>query len=165
MNMHPAALPEEALLKECSVRTGRRGGPGGQHRNKVETAVVLTHNPTGTQAEANERRSQADNHRVALFRLRLRLACDVRAGAEECSSMWTSRTKNGKIAVAETHLDFPAMLAEAVDHITATQFDVSAAADELQVSASQLVKLLRKHPPALEHVNRLRDSLGFRKLR
>ena len=37
--IHPAALPFDALLKECEVRRLRRSGPGGQHRNKVETAV------------------------------------------------------------------------------------------------------------------------------
>lgn len=163
--MHPASLSEQALLKQCSVRTGRRGGPGGQHRNKVETAVILTHTPTGTQAEANERRSQADNHRVAVFRLRERLACQVRSHAGERSELWKSRASNGRISISQSHLDFPAMLAEAMDHIVAAEFDLSAAAVTLNVSASQLVKLLRKHPPAIEQVNRLRESLGFRKLR
>ena len=72
--MHPAALPDDDLLSICNETRTRRGGPGGQHRNKVETAVVLQHRPTGLNAEANERRSQADNRRVALQRLRLRLA-------------------------------------------------------------------------------------------
>ena len=58
---HPAATRAEQLLAECEVRRLRRSGPGGQHRNKVETAVALRHLPTGVQAEANERRSQAQN--------------------------------------------------------------------------------------------------------
>ena len=58
---HPAALSPEELLHQCRARRTRRSGPGGQHRNKVETAGVLTHAPTGVQAEANERRSQAEN--------------------------------------------------------------------------------------------------------
>ena len=58
------------MIAECNVRRLRRSGPGGQHRNKVETAVSLHHLPTGVSAEASERRSQAQNHAMALFRLR-----------------------------------------------------------------------------------------------
>ena len=61
------------------MRHERRSGPGGQHRNKVSTAVVITHRPTGVRAEANERRSQAENHREAVRRLRVRLAVEVRS--------------------------------------------------------------------------------------
>ena len=49
---HPAAHDLERLLADCDVRFTRRSGPGGQNRNKVETAVVLTHRPTGLVAEA-----------------------------------------------------------------------------------------------------------------
>ena len=36
--MHPAELPIPELLRQCEVVHTRRSGPGGQHRNKVETA-------------------------------------------------------------------------------------------------------------------------------
>ena len=75
---HPSALEPQSLLRDCSERRTRRSGPGGQHRNKVETAVVLRHEPTGIDAEGNERRSQAENRQVALFRLRVRLAVEFR---------------------------------------------------------------------------------------
>ena len=52
---HPARLTADRLLGECSQKFMRRSGPGGQNRNKVETAVILTHRPTGVSAEANER--------------------------------------------------------------------------------------------------------------
>ena len=58
---HPAATSTQQLLAECNVRTLRRAGPGGQHRNKVETAVSLRHLPSGVHAEASERRGQAQN--------------------------------------------------------------------------------------------------------
>lgn len=72
--MHPAALPDDDLLAQCELGRSRAGGPGGQHRNKVETAVVITHKETGISGQASERRSQIDNKRVALRRLRLNLA-------------------------------------------------------------------------------------------
>ena len=50
------------------------GGPGGQHRNKTESAVRLTHPPTGVTVTATERRSQHENREVALERLRERIA-------------------------------------------------------------------------------------------
>jgi protein subunit release factor B len=68
------ALPDEALLAECEVAFFTGGGPGGQHRNKTESAVRLLHRPTGLLVTATERRSQAQNRAAALERLRERLA-------------------------------------------------------------------------------------------
>ncbi len=65
-----ARLPDEQLLRECELEFFTAGGPGGQHRNKSETAVRLKHLPTGTVAAASERRSQWQNRSEALTRLR-----------------------------------------------------------------------------------------------
>lgn len=66
-------LSDEALLAQCEVQVHRAGGPGGQHRNKVETAVRLVHGPTGLAAEGKDQRSRTQNLRAALGRLRARL--------------------------------------------------------------------------------------------
>ena len=77
-SLHPAAQPIKDLLADCTTRRGRRSGPGGQHRNKVETAIRIEHLPTGIKGEATERRSQRENHAAAVFRLRVKLALEVR---------------------------------------------------------------------------------------
>ncbi|MFV1988136.1 MAG: peptide chain release factor-like protein [Gemmatimonadota bacterium] len=66
----PHRLPDDELLAECRVDTFRSGGAGGQHQNKTESGVRLTHLPTGLVATARESRSQHQNRRVALTRLR-----------------------------------------------------------------------------------------------
>lgn len=64
------ALDDEALAKTCEESFFVASGPGGQHRNKTESGVRLTHPPTGLSITATERRSQAQNRQVALERLR-----------------------------------------------------------------------------------------------
>ena len=165
--VHPAAQGEAALLADCTVRRGRRGGPGGQHRNKVETAIVIEHGPTGIRAEASERRSQEENRRAAVFRLRVNLALEVRTPIDEthtASELWQSRCRNGKISVAPTHRDYPALLAEALDAIDSEDIDVAAAAHRLGCSTSQLTKLLKTEPRALTQINEARKAIGLRKL-
>jgi len=177
---HPAALDDEALLTQCDLGRQRTSGPGGQHRNKVETQVSITHRPTGISAKAGERRSVRENRPVAIKRLRLKLAaehrCPVPIG-EIGSDLWRSRRTPprkpapgqepslGAIACNPKHHDYPSLLAEALDVIAAADWDVKKAALRLDVSASQLVKLIKDHPPALELLNRHRASRGMRAYR
>jgi hypothetical protein len=72
------AMDDPALHACCDVHLYRSSGPGGQHRNKVSSAVRLHHRPTGVTATADDSRSQHDNRRMALRRLRMNLACQCR---------------------------------------------------------------------------------------
>lgn len=165
---HPAALPIEQLLKHCEMRRGRRRGPGGQHRNKVETTVVVTHLPTGVRGEASERRSQLENRQQAVFRLRVNLALEVRCARDDStplSELWRSRCLGGRLAVSPVHEDFPALMAEALDVLAACDMHLTVAARALQATASQLTRFLKIEPRALQLVNDRRRSAGHPPLR
>ena len=126
--------------------------------------MILTHLPTGVAAEAGERRSQAENRSAALFRLRIRLAIEVRSAVATPhgpSSLWISRCRGGRISVNSEHDDFPALLAEALDLLSARSFDPKLAAEELGCTPSQLVKLVQQSPSAAVWVNSQRKQLGL----
>ena len=61
------------LRKEVELTTFRGGGPGGQHRNKVETAVRLHHPPSGVTVISADHRLQGRNREQAFERLLARL--------------------------------------------------------------------------------------------
>ena len=170
MSTHPSTVPVEELLKKCDQIRTRRSGPGGQHRNKVESAVVITHRETGISAEASERRSQHENRRKAVFRLRVALAVEFRSemahreAAQQPSELWQSRC-DGQIRVNSGHEDFPALLAEALDAVTRFEFDLPNAAEFLGSTTSQLVKFLKLEPRAFALVNEHREKNGLRRLR
>lgn len=71
------------VVDEADVRfeAFRGSGPGGQHRNKVSTAIRATHLPTGITVEASSERSQMLNRKAALEQLseRLQLIHEERA--------------------------------------------------------------------------------------
>ena len=59
--------------KELDITVARSGGPGGQNVNKRDTAVRMTHTPTGISVHVTSERSQAQNREKALEMLRGKL--------------------------------------------------------------------------------------------
>ena len=69
----PIPDSDEELLSQCRVETFRSGGKGGQHANKTESAVRLTHLSSGIQTSCQEERSQHLNKIKCVKELRKRI--------------------------------------------------------------------------------------------
>ena len=90
---------DEVLLKECNVDTFRASGRGGQHLNKTDSAVRLSHLPTGTVVTCQDERSQLQNKRKCLVQLRGKLeALNYRPPKR----IPTKKPKAAKLKILET---------------------------------------------------------------
>ena len=71
----PFEIPEtdEALLAQCDVQAFHASGPGGQSVNTSDSAVRIVHRPSGVTVTCRRERSQLQNKRICLLRLRERL--------------------------------------------------------------------------------------------
>jgi protein subunit release factor A len=69
----PYSLERATLEREVEVDTFRASGPGGQHVNKTESALRLTHLPSGVVVTAQDSPSQYRNRETAFRRLAERL--------------------------------------------------------------------------------------------
>jgi len=166
---HPATLEEADLLKRCRIEFGRVSGPGGQHRNRVETAAWIIHQPSGIEAQGTERRSQSQNRHEAIKRLRRKLAVRCRTVTSrdhhQPSELWCTRRQGNKMSVNPDHSDYPALLAEALDVVVVRRYDLAGAAGLLGITMSQLSRLIRHEKSAFAAVNAGREAIGLPKLR
>jgi len=69
----PYSVRREALEREVVVEVFRASGPGGQHVNRTESALRLTHPPSGVVVIAQDSPSQHRNREIAFERLIERL--------------------------------------------------------------------------------------------
>ena len=86
--------------------------------------------------------------------------------SRQCSELWRSRLggtragSTGRIACNPDHHDYPALLAEAMDAIADHSWEPKPAAQRLGITPSQLIKLIKDHPPAMVEWNTQREKRG-----
>jgi hypothetical protein len=161
-------LSDERILRECRWEAFRASGPGGQKRNKTSSAIRLVHEPTGISAIANESRSQSDNRKSALRRLRHRMTLTLRdaidAGKFEVPQWFTAHCPGGRLTVSrKSEMYLPAM-GLALDVLAARGWSVSEAARMLGLSTGNLVRFLQGDEKLMAHVNEMRGALGLKPL-
>lgn len=158
------SLSDEALRRACHEDFYRASGPGGQKRNKTESAVRLRHAPTGLIVVANESRSREQNRRRALKRMREAIAYRVR---EPVQPVTTSSRKagDGTLRIGAKDAGFLPVAAGVLDVVDANQGRLSEAAEAIGSSTAQLVRFLRSTHELWEAAQQLRVRHGLPPLR
>lgn len=90
---------------------------------------------------------------------------------QQNSDLWRSRVGgtrqglSGRISCNPDHHDYPALLAEALDTVADRDWEPKAAAARLGITASQLIKLVKDHPPAFVEWNSQRAKRSMHPLK
>jgi len=162
-------LPDEAtLLAECDVDTYRASGPGGQKRNKTESAVRLRHRPSGLSVIAEESRSQHENRARALRRLLTLLALRLRQPVADegvPAAVWACIDKRGRLDVGRRDARYLPAAAAVLDVLVATNGSVADTAKRLGITTGNLSGFLTGDDDLMLESNRIRAGLGQRPLR
>lgn len=163
---------DDALIAQSEVDRYRASGPGGQHRNKTESAVRLRHKLTGTTAIGEDSRSQSENKLHAVRRLRSAIALEVREPVE-LDGFVPSRRLAAFVAAGTAPLgvktrltgEYWAAIAELLDLLVAGELEIGATAQRLGITTGATSKLLLHDDQVARVVNDLRRGRGMRPLR
>ena len=163
---------DDALIAQCEVDRYRASGPGGQHRNKTESAVRLRHRATGVSAIGEDSRSQLENKMHAVRRLRAAIALEVRepvalegfVPSPRLAAFAAAGTAPLGARTRQTG-EYWAAYAELLDLLVAGDLEIAATARRLGLSTGALSKLLLHDEHVGRAVNDLRRARGMRPLR
>lgn len=165
------ALDDAALLKACRVDTLRGSGPGGQHRNKTESGVRLTHVASGVVAQAFEERSQHANKAAALKRLRAAFALELREPPasptedEPLPEELRAILPGAKQKVGPNNARFVLGAAVLLDHLAAQEGRVGDVGAAIGLSTAAVSKLLAADGQVLAAANKIRQQHALKPLR
>ncbi|MBW2733368.1 MAG: peptide chain release factor-like protein [Deltaproteobacteria bacterium] len=159
-------LDDRELLVQCEVDTFRGTGPGGQKRNKTESAVRLRHVPSGVVARSDESRSQHKNKQHALSQLRRAIALELR-GEIDLESYAPPPDLIDLLAgrFGRRNARYPSAMAALLDLLLATAGRLSDAAKAAGSSTSKISRAATSDPTLLQKINADRAAAGLRSLR
>lgn len=171
------AMTDEQLMGQCEMDTFKSSGPGGQHRNKRESAVRIKHLPTGIIAQASEDRSQHKNRAAAVSRLRTLLALKIRnpinleeyTPPEELLQILPTKStiRGSEIGsqIGPKNSKFAFGMQALLDLLFAVEGSVADAAKKLGLSTGALSRLILSDDSLRMAVNQLRASKGMKPLK
>lgn len=172
MRSHYTLASDDALIAQSEVDRYRASGPGGQHRNKTESAVRLRHKLTGVTAIGEDSRSQSENKLHAVRRLRAAIALEVREPVAIETYVPSARLAAFVAAGtaplgAKTRLtgEYWTAIGELLDLLVAGQLEIGATAQRLGITTGAMSKLLLHDDHVARVVNDLRRAKGMRPLR
>ena len=163
------ALDDAALLDQCHLHIHRASGPGGQKRNKTSSAIRLRHTPTELMVVATESRSQHENKRRALRRLRMAIALNARRPFDPATDSPSHRlrdcvAKDGRLVCGPRDERYPPVVRDLLDIFCALEARTAETARALNISTAHLTAFLRKDPKLLARANQLRTNFGHRSI-
>ncbi|MCL4224192.1 MAG: hypothetical protein KJZ91_06900 [Myxococcales bacterium] len=163
---------DDELLRLCEVDRYRASGPGGQHRNKTESAVRVRHVATGVAAHADDSRSQHENRARAVKRLRGALALELRRPVALDGFVADARlaalVAGGTAPLGEKTRQtagYWVAIARLLDVFVAAGAEVAATAERLGIGTAALARLLTHDPLVHRAANQYRGQRGLRPLR
>ena len=161
------SLSDPQLLAECDVDTYRGPGPGGQKRNKTDSAVRLRHKPTGLIVIAGESRSQHENRARALKRLREALALRIRHEVTDATpgAVRACIDKSGRLKVGRRDARYLPAAGAMLDLLVAHQGSVGDVAKRLGLTTGNVSGFLTGDEDVMTEANRIRAAFGQKPLR
>jgi hypothetical protein len=130
----------DELLRACTLKGFQGSGPGGQHRNKTNTGVLLGLRDFNLEIKSCEGRSAHENKVHALHRMQMALALQVREAPATPEMPFPG--SNGHLQPSNAL--FPLFVAHVFDIMATKNGDTKAAAAAFNLTPSALVKILRQ---------------------
>jgi hypothetical protein len=161
------AESDDRLLAECDVDTHRASGPGGRKRDTTDSAVRVAHRPTGVSVVASESRSQHENRRRAVRRLRHAIAMQVRQDPPSEPGEALRQVVADPVwpRVGRKSSEYLLASAEVLDRLADRRGRISEVAEAVGTSTASLVKFLSLDDSLWQAANRVREAAGQKPLR